>query len=206
MFEKFISGNARDFKARYEGTYGFFRENGKRKMLARLDSISERACHFVDARGAEYTLNADTVEEIGFEFLPPKACYYNLKDGTVVLVSRMASRQWKRGVSSANTAVYTMDKVYGALAPSRLDFKVLENIYQNSVDPSAVKYSKGDNIAISRAFAFSRTGEVRLYENKVGNFVTEDAKHFKVVLAEPDLWRTEITDALRSMSKTVEVA
>lgn len=206
MFEKFTQANARDFRQRYEGTYGFFRKEDKSRVLTRLDSISDSVCIFSDARGVEFRLNADAEKDIGFEFLPPKSCWYNSSDGNVYLVSRAAARQFQRGISPKNTVIYKL--VNNTIMPMRIDFANLEAVYSKAVAPAASveRLNKGNPFAISKQFALSKQ-LVFLYETPVGTF-TNDAErnHFVIKLDEPALWRTEITDALRALHKTVEVS
>lgn len=207
MFEKFTRANSRDFKQRYEGTYGFFRNEDRSKKLMRLDLIEERVCRFSDARGVEFSLNADTEKNIGFEFIPPKSRWYNSTDGNVYLVQRVAARQFSRGINGKNTAIYMLEDALGTLLPRRVDFGTLNSVYNLSVPPGELvsRLDEGRPFAISNQFAFSPQGGVYLYEAPVGTYTTDDRKHYRVRLDEPSLWRTEITDALRSLSKTVEV-
>jgi hypothetical protein len=83
MFEKFLSQNLESFKQRYEGTFGFYRNEEGKRLLVRLDSITARNCVFKDANGVDYRIRPDSEENIGFEFLPPKSQWYNTVDGAV---------------------------------------------------------------------------------------------------------------------------
>lgn len=208
MFEKFLRANAGDFRQRYEGTFGFFRDERGGRTLAKIDGISDTVCSFVNAKGVSFSLNVDTDKDIGFEFIPPKSQFHNTDDA-VFLVRRVAARQFQRGVTGKNVEIYRL--VGNTLTPQRVDFPVLSKIYENSRTAQEVvsrltkEGMEKNGLALTGPVAFGRA-VVYVYERLVGEYTTEDYKHFKVRLDEPDLWRTEVTDALRSINKTVEIS
>ena len=105
MFEKFLSANVESFRQRYEGTYGFYRDEKKKRLLVRLDSISPEECVFVNADGIDFRLRVDTSRDIGFEFLPPKSAWRNREsprrnspsECPVSVPSRRKPRSWEPG-------------------------------------------------------------------------------------------------------------
>ncbi len=205
MFEKFLSSNMDDFRQRYEGTYGFYRGEDGKKLLVTLSSIRDEVCTFSDAKGVQYKLNADAAKDIGFEFIPPKAGYYNTVDG-VVLVSRIPSRQFQRGLSSKNTNISAL--TIGQFLPLRVGFEILEKVYLKAIPPreAHAAWNMRQAIAISKQIALEpNTKEVYLYANAIGTFERSNTT-FMVKLQEPTLWRTEIMDAFKAMDCTVEIS
>jgi hypothetical protein len=205
MFEKFLAENAADFRQRYEGTYGFYRDETGKKLLAQLTLIRDNVCHFIDSRGIEYHLNADAPSDKGFEFIPPKASWYNIAGGQAFLVTRIAARQFQRGLSAKNTAIYVLQG--GGLSNKRIDFTTLESIYlkARSKQDAYQSWNDSQSVAISDQIACNlKTGDVYVWEKKIGTF-TKNGNAFEVKLQEPTLWRTEVTDALRALGCTTKV-
>jgi hypothetical protein len=203
MFEKFLSANTGDFRQRYEGTFGFYRDEKGKRLLTKLVAIRGDVCVFVDSKGIEYKLYPDAESDIGFEFIPPKAAYYNTTDGAVLVV-RQAARQFQRGLSSKNTVIYTLKS---ALLQSRVDFPMLEKIHLKAVTPreAYAQWEALPSVAISKQLACDKaSASLFVYENKVGSF-TKGKDHFQVLLNEPALWRTEVQDAFKSIGCTVGV-
>jgi hypothetical protein len=205
VFEKFTTKNYETFKQRYEGTYGFYRKEDRSRMLVRLETIGDRRCVFIDSKGVEFELAVNSERNIGFEFIPPKSNWYNSEDGNVYLVSRLAQRQWQRGISPKNTAVHLLSK--GRLWPARVEFDTLDAIYNRSIMPrdAVERLHKGEAFALSNHMAVAN-GSLFLYGDVIGSVKTADNVLYQVKLTEPDLWRTEVTDAFIALGKTVEVS
>jgi hypothetical protein len=201
MFEKFLRANAENFRQRYEGTFGFYKDETGRRLLCRLDGIGDGACSFIDARGVTYRLNADSEGEKGFEFLPPKSQFYNT-DGATYLVKRIAARQFQRGICNRNTAIYSLKG--DRMVEERVDFPVLSKVYEGAktakeiIERLSADSMPDNGFALNGAIALGRHG-VFVYDQLVGTYETKDYAHFKVQLEEPSLWRNEVADALKHM-------
>lgn len=205
MFEKPLSGSVDSFRQRYEGTYGFWRDDdsGKR-LLVQLRAITARKCLFVDQQDIEYELNTDSKGNVGFEFLPPKSQWYNTPSG-VYYVERVAARQFQRGVTDANTRVYGFHKDRAMLAPQTLSFSLLSNIYEKHEDARQAKktWVAKAPLALSKQIALCQD-KVFLFSEQIGTYSKEDEKLvFKI--KQPDLWATEVRDACRDAGWTAEV-
>ena len=204
MFEKFLSANLDSFRQRYEGTYGFYRDENKKRLLCQLTAIGNSRCVFVDAQGVEYQLNPDTNKDIGFEFLPPKSSWYNTSEGAV-WTQRNAQRQFQRGVTGRNLSIKLLHK--GRYYDRDVDFKSLSEIYETAKSPKEAMaiLEKGKSWAISKQFALDPISKtVHLMHSNVGTYAQE-GKKFIVKLMEPQLWRTELTDALNAVECTTEI-
>lgn len=203
MFEKFTSENIDNFRQRYEGTYGFYRDESKKRLLVKLTEIGSSRCSFVDADGIEFHLNPDTKKDIGFEFLPPRSSWYNTPLGAMYC-ERVAQRQFSRGITSKNILIYLLAS--NTLVPQRVDFASLGKIF-NSGKPSSLAdaLKNGRSYAIATSFALDPHGAIFLFGEAVGMY-KQEKNVFKFKLNEPELWKTEITDALRALQCSAEVA
>jgi hypothetical protein len=206
MFEKFLSTGTRDFVQRYEGTFGFYRKEDKSRLLVQLSGIGENSCNFVDAKGINYSLNADTDKDIGFEFLPPKSGYHNTDKGAI-LVQRTPARQWQRGISHKNTSLQVM--TMGFLRAERVDIQNLERIYEKALTiTEARRRAKADgkvtSVAISSQICMD-VGVNALYvlQESIGTFMEKD-NVFTVTLNDKNLFRTEVADAFKAMGCQVQ--
>ena len=202
MFEKFLSGNVESFRQRYEGTYGFYRD-GRKRLLVRLAEITNYQCSFVDAQNIAYKVYPDHPQEVGFEFLPPKSAWYNTSEGAV-FAQRQATRQWQRGVTQKTLDLTLLKN--GQPFPKRVDFRSLSEIYEKPILPkdAFVNLGKGMSIAISGQFAFD-CGQVYVLKECIGQY-QQDGTKFTIKLSEPELWRTEINDALSAMGCSASIS
>lgn len=200
MFEKFESANAADFRQRYQGTFGFFVEPGKPRMLCKL-SFVDGITSFVDRRGNEYKLAPDRPDETGFLFLPPKAGYFNTDEGAVY-VERTAARQFVRGICDRNTKMYLVGEKGFATVP--VHFKYLEKVYENKVvfKDTLEQYLSGKIPSIALGSQFAINGKrVYVFSSDAGTVVEQSKEVIKLKLNDPSLFKTEINDALRGYIK-----
>jgi hypothetical protein len=196
MFEKFLSENIENFRQRYEGTFGFYRADGNKRLLVKLTAVSVSTCNFTDASGTTYNVDPDHPDDVGFEFLPPKSQWYNTPEGAV-FTQRVASRQFQRGVTSKTLEIHLLRDQ--ALYPMSVNFKNLQPIYESPTTPrdALKKFGPKCSLAISGQFALDR-GLVFLLKEPIGGY-ERDGSAFKFNLVERDLWKTEISDAIVAM-------
>jgi hypothetical protein len=191
MFEKFTAEGSRDFHQRYIGTYGMFRK-GDRKTLVRLDKI-DTVVKFSDCDGIDYTLQPDSDDPtIGFEFIPPKTQYYNTEHG-VRLVSRIASKQYSRGICDKNTRIQDVRQ-----REMGVSFTTLRPIFaEGSIITPAQTLQMFDETALSGQFALSTSsGRVWCLGNYIGMVYTW-GDSLSIELTDWPLWGTELQDCLR---------
>lgn len=205
MFEKFLYANAADFRQRYEGTHGFFRNEAGKRTLVQLTAIDKTVCIFLDAHGVEYRLNADTDKDIGFEFLPPKSGYFNVAEGTW-MVARIPARQFQRGISGRNTAIYR--HFAGGMTPVKVNIKNLEAIYADNIsylEAFELFHRKGlESVALSSSFALGHHAQLYLYTERIGVW-DKQGDNYKLMLKEPGLFTTELKDAVKTLPAKFEV-
>ena len=204
MFEKFTSKDAQDFNQRYRGTFGYFTRRGV-KTLVQINSVGQTGVSFLDKDGLQYLLKPDTEDDsTGFEFLPPKCAYHNTTAGIPILVRRIAAKQYSRGICEKNTGITTVD---GMSYP--VDFTTLGLVYNSNVNVKAAYDRMLDDmdarigapvtgVALSNSFAYSpRTMVLKCFNMIIGRGTVTREKGFNLVLEKPDIWRQEVTDALR---------
>jgi hypothetical protein len=200
MFEKFFSATSADFRQRYEGTFGFYTVDGTRKFLALLEHIDqeEKTVSFSDKKGTKYQVNADIAREIGFEFLPPASAFYNTSDG-LFFMERHASRQFKRGVCSANMRAYKVTE--RGFNPVHIDFSSLLPVYEKAL-PFKETVGKFNCYAISPSIAITPFG-ICVFKEIVGSVL----QHLgRIELNKSgNMFLTEIKDALRNCEQTMEI-
>jgi hypothetical protein len=206
MFEKFTRRDAGDFRQRYLGTFGFFRRGDSKPLLTKINSI-DNVVTFSDKDGISYTLNPDTPNDIGFEFIPPKAAWHNTTDGAY-LVKRIPARQWLRGVSPKNTSIATP---HGKKAV--VDFPILEQIYGKTYPMTKAQEafykqaSRTGFLAISDQIAVDYSlKQVWCLDMTIGSWEGDPASLFKIKLNDPELWNTEVRDAFNRAEMKMEIA
>jgi hypothetical protein len=201
MFEKFLSVHAADFRQRYEGTFGFYTVDGKRKFLALLESIDldRHVVYFRDEKGVSYSVNADASRDIGFEFLPPASAFYNTEKG-IFFMERVASRQFKRGVSSANMKAFLIKD--NGFNQASISFPSLVPVYEQEVPLLRVakdfKENKTYVMAISPNFLLCPVG-LYVFKELIGNY---NYKNKLTLSPKGNQFATEVKDALRSCGLT----
>lgn len=165
MKDSLTSSNYRDFRQRYEGTYGNFAPEGKPPLMVMLQSVEESRVNFVDSKGAKYHVNADA--GIPFEFYPVDRRLANTAKGTVLYSSRRPARQWSRGVCDQNTTIMNLISQRGV----NVSFDTLEVLYHPNKNYNAVlqDYINGarEGVAIDDKFCIIRE-VVQLYDKPIG--------------------------------------
>jgi len=204
MFEKFTSKDSNDFRQRYQGTFGYFIGKGKR-TLTRLDNIvcdgRNSYVEFSDRDGVNYLLKPDSEDQgMGFEFIPPKAAYFNTKIGNPRLVKRIPARQYQRGICDRNTSIQDMKSL-----PFPVSFDSLIPLFEEKIGVRealqvALKSKHGARgVALSNQFAICFGNNVlRCLDQAIG-FATYDVatETFQVELDSKELWQQELTDVFK---------
>jgi hypothetical protein len=201
MFEKFTAIDARDFRQRYQGSYGFFvnRASGERRLvqLANINTESRRpTVKFIDKNGIDFSLSSDHADELGFEFIPPRSCWKNTSKYGALLSRRVATRQYIRGLHENNT-VFEVPAIQNIV----VGFDSIDSLYTQKVPSFAellVQY-KGDlsngYAALSDYFALGIVNRVMCLDKVIGNYAMNNGE-FIVELTSP-LMQTELVDAFK---------
>lgn len=212
MFEKFTSEGSNDFRQRYLNTFGYFEANGKRTLvkLAKIFTDSrDKYVEFVDQDGAEYKVVADAKnDDVGFRFLPPKSSWYNRKDGCPILLTRVATKQYLRGICDKNTNIVNLRG-----GRVNVDFPALSSIFEEKITPKEVvdhafaMYRGGilaAGVAISPQFVVGFASEtIKCFNHVIGNCIY-DGKKFNVKLLDAKGW-PEVDEAFKRAGLEAEV-
>lgn len=200
MFEKFMSTNARDFSQRYQGTYGFYSRDGRKTLVQLVQVDMDRGVvTFYDHNKAEYRLNKDSTENVGFEFIPPKCEWHNTSKGAM-LVRRVPARQYSRGICDNNTSISD-----ASLRPQSVDFANLLAIFESKV--SAKKAAEeGRSFAVGPQFCVNPAmGAVMLFNQQIGELLPKESGMFTIRLFDSELFGVEIVDAFRRSDIPVRI-
>lgn len=183
MFEKFTTEGGDTFRRRYEGTYGYFidRTKNTKPLLVQLVSFEGRngeVVKFQRLDGVTFQLNANTEQDIGFDFTPPEKRWYPHPTYGAVLGSRRTARQFSRGLCDHNYSLQYWWERGNRFEHVTLTFQEVYNILEAPVPKQMpfsewVKVSNPPTYYISPLFTIVRTGtsdrriSLRLYDREI---------------------------------------
>lgn len=195
MKDTLTTANYRDFKQRYEGTYGRYAPDDKESMLVLISSIDGSQVNFSDHRGVRYHAVVDS--GIPFEFVPVERKVVNTSSRDVLFASRRPARQWRRGICSDNTTITSLVSKRN----TSINFKNIDAIFNTEVDVKEafklLSTGKLANIALDDKFSVIG-GTVNLYDRPIG--VYKD----KMAQIHP-LFKQEFTDMVTRNSFEIKV-
>jgi hypothetical protein len=203
MLDTLTSHNIRDFNARYNHTWGFLVQDNGLKKLVWVSKVTEERVSFNDSAGNKFFGLVD--KGMMFEFIPITRGLFNVSYGPsngVILLQRVAARQWQRGISANNTRAYIL--AGGAFIQHPLDTvipKIFEGGQTNaklSADMVDHILAKGEGVALSRHFAVMQD-KMFFFNIEVGT-----VKDKKITLTHPTLSQ-EINDMLRRNKYNLQV-
>lgn len=202
MLETFYSNTSRDFRQRYQGSFGYYTvPESKKRVLVYLDHVDETTTTFIDEHKTVYKANADTGVE--FDFIPVSKKLFVIDDA-LFLIQRRPARMWQRGVSGQNTHVYqitdkgpynrglTFKHVLAAFASPDAD--VLTKLKE-------IEEKKRTTVALSNTFGVAN-GQFFVYDETIGTF---NATTKEIKLNEP-LFRQEVVDLVGRLGISYKVS
>jgi hypothetical protein len=200
MLEKFQSANSRDFRQRYEGTFGYFTNPvTKSKKLVKLTGVGDTSVSFTDKEGVKYEAVAD--RDLEFEFIPLERKLF-LSGGHLMYVERKPARQWSRGVCDNNTRITNLS----TNIPVAVNFDRI----QRSMEPVPDLYTQMQKIknksaksVLFNSFLGVHNDTLFLYGQAIGE---ADLETKTLKIREP-LFLQEVLDSVRDTGHifTVEV-
>lgn len=197
MRDSLTRENAPDFARRYIGTYGYLVQ-GDKKTLVYMQKADHMETTFTDVGGYSYTVYANSGVE--FEFIPVDRGFYNTVSGTYFL-HRVPARQWSRGISESNTAVYLLSAQ--GLSPIPCNIMNLFKVFQEGIDiQQAVnewQNNKRVSFALSKHFAVSNK-YVLFYNANIGTV----GKSKAMVVDEPRVAQ-EFSDCIRRTGVNLDI-
>lgn len=189
--------NAPDFARRYIGTYGYLVQ-GDKKTLVYMQKADHMETTFTDVGGYSYTVYANSGVE--FEFIPVDRGFYNTVSGTYFL-HRIPARQWSRGISESNTAVYLLSAQ--GLSAISCNIANLFKVFQEGIDTQQAvnewQNNKRASFALSKHFAVSNK-YVSFYNAIIGD-VTKN----KVITVKESRVAQEFKDSIRRNGLNLDV-
>lgn len=194
MREEFTSAGQADFQQRYVGTYGWYPTNNK-KHLVLLEEISGGELSFRDSEGTPYRAYAD--KGVMFDFIPLNKGVYNLQNtDDVIYVNRVPARQWQRGISAANTALFS----FAEQQNRTVVFKLLEDIFRDPpIDPrSLMENAKRRYIALSNQFCIA-DDMLYVYHLQIGKRIENE------FVLNSNLFEQEVKDLVKRLGLQINV-
>ncbi len=186
--EEFTSNGARDFRQRYQGTYGYFTTDSGKRILVFMASVDEYKTTFVDAAGVEYTAIAD--KGICFEFIPLEKRLFIFEDG-LCLASRRPARQWQRGICAANSRMDELSYMIG----HDITFKSVK-AYDTRVFANSMENLGRQPILINKMMGVSKNLGLYLYNTKIGEVVSSGNK----ILIRNKAFLQEVIDSTKHLN------
>jgi len=161
MLETFQSRNSRDFRQRYQNSWGFFKTESGERLLVVMRDIGDHTASFEDARGARYKARADT--DVEFEFIPVNKRLF-IHDDNLMYVGRVPARMFSRGVNEQNTQIVALPQ----MREEALTF-------QNILSAFASEHAPVEQSHTRQAFTLSDTfgvtsGILYVYQHQIGTW------------------------------------
>jgi len=153
--------NLRDFRQRYEGSFGWLERDDGSKQLVIVSSVGDRGVKFKlsDKDDMGYTAFVDGGSRFHFTQVPRG--WFNRPDGVAFFLTRNPQRQWSRGITPANTTKFVLAS---RLLNDHLTFADVEACFNPRYVFSDYENGVG---ALSRMFAMNKT-HVYLYNRIIG--------------------------------------
>ena len=181
---EYTSHWARDFRQRYEGTYGWYTTSEGKEVLVNIQTVNTEKCVFVDIDGINYYAKADT--GISFKFIPVNRKVF-LFEGDVVSAARIPARQWQRGICHTNTEMRRIRN------KGRIDV-CFATLVAYLTPPPAIT-SLYDVGCIDSRFCLPGSKSIYIYDNKIGRVKDEET-----VVLDDDLFMQELIDCFREQT------
>ncbi len=189
MLEEFTGLGARDFRQRYNHSYGYFTNpSTNKKILVYMSVINDRSAEFKDQRDNVYTANADA--GVSFEFIPVKKRLF-VCDNTIYLQERQPARMWARGINSQNTRITSVK----TLAKVDLNFK---RVVAAMEQERYVEVSEG--MLLSNIFCILEN-RVYVYNQCIGKWDAEK----QIIDLNDQMFYQELVDLVKKLEKPWKV-
>lgn len=198
MKDSLTSSNHQDFRARYQGTYGYYVDPYTSKRLpVFVGNCNQHRVTFNDITGRELHVNVDA--GIEFEFIPVDRGFFQVNK-EVFYLERVPARQWKRGICNENTRAYTLDGALRNIAANYLE--IITNMLPINCQSGWLLSKDGYPAALSKHFAISAANVLYFYNKEIG---TVDHATNTIKLNN-DMLLQEVTDLFRRNNIDVRVS
>ncbi len=194
MREGFFTHNARDFRQRYNNSWGYFTTPSNKKLLVLMNGIGDKQADFSDEDGVSFHALVD--QGVEFEFIPVTKKLFVYND-TLYYIRRRPARMWARGVNNQNTMLNIVSAKEGVYTDQGLTFAHIRAAFEKeSFDPLQIgkkAYTLSSTFGVSEDVLF-------VYNEKIGTVEGEN-----ITLTTP-IFRQEILDIIRKQGLTFKVA
>lgn len=198
MKDTLTSRNHQDFRARYQGTYGYYvNPDNAQKVPVYVANCNQHKVTFQDIEGRDLFANVDT--GIEFEFIPLDRGFFQTINGKVYYLQRVPARQWKRGICYDNTQVHELTNNLRSDVPNLLE--VIAKLRPIDCAESWYLFNGKVPVALSKHFAISTEGRLYFYNKSIG---TVDHKTDTIKLVN-DMLQQELTDLFRRNNISVTI-
>lgn len=192
--DTFQSMTSRDFRQRYQGSYGWYTDKATQKRtFVLMTDVQEMIVNFIDENENKYQVVADT--GVMFDFVPVQKKLFVYKK-ELMYIRRRPQRQWARGINLQNTRLCSVLKPGGDVA---LSFPRMVASMQphGDVKDNITKLANNEINVASLTNQFGVVdGKLYLYDNLVGEFA-HDLQQIRVL--EP-MFKQEIVDLMMKNS------
>lgn len=192
MLDTLTSENYRDFSPRYSHTYGWLQQEGT-KQLVYIRRVTDDRVYFTNQTNMEY--HAKINSGVMFEFIPVDHGWFNGQDGVAYFLSRMPSRQWKRGISDSNTSMVSSTN----MRAMEITYNGLANIFNVGFESRNYPKLFSGVGALSKHFAIAQTGRLYMYDRWIGTY--KDG----VITLFSDLVKQELTDLINRNGWNIQI-
>ena len=178
---EYTSTWARDFRQRYEGTYGWSTNDEGQETIVAINGVNSERCYFVDENETTYYARPD--QGIKFKFIPVDRKVF-MHNNNVCTATRIPARQWQRGICASNTAfVRILNR-----RTFDVNFQTLLS-YLAPTERITSLYSVG---CIDNKFAIPGNKTLYIYDKPIGKISSEDT-----VVLDDYMFLQELLDAFR---------
>lgn len=200
MKDTFTSDGLDRWGQRYDQTIGFYQQEDKDPMVVQIIQISPKQLVFKDAQENQYTGFVD--KGIEFNFIPVIRGWFPTKKGEAYFLSRHAARQWRRGISPANTKVVKMQGNRFTSVENEDYLKIMDMLFSSPVPYAKTAYP---GATLSKHFHISTrdmhgNSNIYCYDRPIGKFTSQ-----KEILLSTDLYLADLRELLPSVPMRISV-
>lgn len=185
MKAEFTGLGSRDFRQRYNGSWGWYTvpESGKR-MLVLMDLVSDHEARFRDQKNNRYMAYADT--GVVFEFIPVTKRLF-IHNSRLLLQTRVPAHMWSRGINLQNTQQLDV----AANVPQAIGFDSIVS----AMEPEGYK-EVGNIKLLNNVFGIVGTF-VYVYDKYIGEW----NPNTNCITLKDNMFIQELTDLVRKLNK-----
>ena len=166
--------NTEDIQKYFGGIYIKIPEYGD--LICYVEKVLPEALLLLDSDDNHLALELDGKitgkSEYLLEYIIPKKCYFQFEESAYFL-TRIPAKQWKKGISKSNTAVYKLSG--GKFHAQSIDFKILRQYTNKHEFPSIFSAHDYSTAALSSRIALDcSTGILYCDITAIGKYLAKE--------------------------------